>query len=82
MDNHTMNTDTNTRLTFGEIDQERLEWLSNHLNRIGGHIELNGRKPTIALLLEVAVLIGLQHEAEVLKATKDVLEGESGEGEA
>jgi len=67
-----MNT-TEAYLPFGELNMRRIDDLAHKLNPLGLSIEMDGKRPTIALLLEAAVIVGLRDEGAVAQAATELL---------
>ena len=68
-----MTNPTNDYLPFGELNLKRVDDLAYKLNPIGLRIEVKGERPTIALLLEAAVLVGLRDPEALTQVAKELM---------
>jgi hypothetical protein len=69
-----MTNPTNDYLPFGELNLKRVDDLAHKLNPIGLPIVgSNGKRPTIALLLEAAVLVGLRDPEALTQVAKELM---------
>jgi len=69
-----MTDDTNADyLPFGELNLKIVNELAHKLHPIGLHIEVNGKQPTIALLLEAAVIVGLRDPEALTQVARELI---------
>ena len=67
-----MNT-TEAYLPFGELNMGRIDDLARALNPIGLAIEVeSGKRPTIAILLEAACLVGLRDPGAITRVATEL----------
>lgn len=67
---------TNTNagyLPFGELNLKVINELAHKLNPIGLHIEVKGESPTILLLLEASVLVGLRDPEAIAQVATELM---------
>jgi len=67
-----MNT-TEAYLPFGELNMRRIDDLARALNPIGHSIEVKGERPTIAILLEAACLVGLRDPEAITRVVRELM---------
>jgi len=66
-----MNT-TEAYLPFGELNMGRIDDLARALNPIGLSVEVKGERPTIALLIEAACLVGLRDPGAITRVATEL----------
>ena len=69
-----MTDDTNADyLPFGELNLKIVNELAHKLNPIGLPIEVKGERPTVALLLEAAVIVGLRDPEALTQVARELI---------